>query len=659
MFVGSGLSVPLGYPSWKNLVRSIHQNVEATKSGTDDSDRQWIENSFASQPDWVAEAIEHGSREAYLASLRRIFDKKTTKNASFNHIFSVLLPFEKYLTTNYDSAIEQYAEAFIGPNLPVYSYADAITNYSEYANAGRSLLKLHGCAQKSSENLILTSSQYHSIMKDSRYIRLLSHIFSSTTILAIGFSLKDRDFRTFLEERHHLYQRRCPPFYAIIPADETCKLEIDVLFNKYNVTVLPISKENNFSELTRFLYSLYCLVYREDSSIGGTRIAALAAQRIRDKGLCEQAEQTERGESLSRAVELLACFQEPLDLTIFLSFLLENGIEISAAELLTSVTQDIQGRIYTQTRGACSTEDKMLAAKWIASELSSIPVANAKRHFTTYHKEVFHQYQKTICFVLSCKNGWREAIGEDAESPQRLIRFNQYFRQEGLWGRWLEIAEHALGFVDPSEPAYRPLLQSILWVYFWTRRFSDAEKLIMKHPELDDSSGEHNYSDRIKYMRTCNLEPLVRELESKDKIDYFAKSLLGRSYARLSLGAVSPEAHLSAAKKWLILAKSEAENEVDWIEKSIQSWYLAIVYADLGEVAAARQELAEVRRLDEAIMNRVPGIAWLRLAEYRLAVRDNSVSSFRTAELRSLAYQAFESLGTIDTDSFIDHEYFY
>lgn len=659
LFIGSGLSVPLGYPSWKNLVRTIHQNLEATKVGVIEADRKWIEASFASQPDWVAEAIEHGSHDAYAASLRRIFAPRRTVEASFNHTFAALLPFDKYLTTNYDTLLETYIEAFIDPGLPVYSHTDAMTNYWEYVGARRSILKLHGCAKKNSDSLILTSSQYYAVLKDERYTRLLSHLFSSRTILAIGFSLRDRDFRTFLEERYHLYQRRCPPFYAAIPSDETCKLEMDVLSSRYNVTVLPISRENNFEELTAFLYSLYCLVYREDSSAVGSRIAGLAALRVRQKGLCSTADLISSPPQLSRALDLLACFQDPLPLDLFISFVMENGVQVSAAEVLTSVTQDSLGRIRRESTSPPNGSDAQIVAKWIANELTSLPVPSARRHFTTYQKGVFHRYQDTLVSLLATPDGWAHLIGHDADSQHRLVRLNQFFRQEGLWGKWLDVAKIAKEFVNPADPTYRQLLQSILWVYFWTRRFSEVESLLAECPDLDDSSGEHNYSDRIKYTDREHLEKLVSELESRSGLDYFAMSLLGRSHAQLSLSSAIPGGNLSDAKHWLSLAKAGATSQGDWIERAVQSWYLAIVLAEQGELDQARQELAEVRRLDEAIMNRAPGIAWLHLAEYRLAVRDARLSRFRISELRENALQAFRRLGTVDPDHYIDHEYFY
>jgi hypothetical protein len=104
---------------------------------------------------------------------------------------------------------------------------------------------------------------------------------------------------------------------------------------------------------------------------------------------------------------------------------------------------------------------------------------------------------------------------------------------------------------------------------------------------------------------------------------------------------------------------TEATDRCDWIERSVQSWYLSIVLADIGEIASATLHLAEVKHLDESIMNRIPGLAWLDLAQYRIACNDGSLSAYRLPELKRKAVESFERLGVVDAGNFVDHEYYY
>jgi hypothetical protein len=54
--------------------------------------------------------------------------------------------------------------------------------------------------------------------------------------------------------------------------------------------------------------------------------------------------------------------------------------------------------------------------------------------------------------------------------------------------------------------------------------------------------------------------------------------------------------------------------------------------------------------LDENIMNRVPGLAWLDLAEYRMAIRNPEASAFEKQELKDKAISSFKRLGVVSIE---------
>ena len=147
--------------------------------------------------------------------------------------------------------------------------------------------------------------------------------------------------------------------------------------------------------------------------------------------------------------------------------------------------------------------------------------------------------------------------------------------------------------------------------------------LLKKYPWIDRDSGVNNYSIKLSYITSTGLtlqEKKLREEYVKGKRDYFDISLLGRIYARLSIiKATEKISYLSEAEKFSEEALSLASTETDMIETAVQNWYLALVVIDKGEFEKAKIHLAETKRLDENIMERKPGIVWLRVAEYRLA----------------------------------------
>jgi hypothetical protein len=660
LLVGSGLSVPLKYPSWEKLIEQIYNRIESSSSAKDAANEQWMLNNSSAQPDWVAEVITSASRNEFYNAIRDIFLANDCKEISINHILMALLSFKGYLTTNYDTLIEDYLSIFSFIRPDVYDYAESLENYARFKLLSRYVLKLHGCIRKNADRIILTASDYYRLLHDQRYIRLLASIFSESTILSIGFSLRDRDFRFFLEERYHLYGARCPPLYAVIPYDETCPLETALLRDKYNVHIIPISESDNYIELTSFLFSLYCIVHREDSSVIGNNFLDIAIFRVQDTGEYKVTPTVTEPVEIISAKAILSVFKDPIDVDVLIAVCFENGINLSSATCMAMADILPDKRVSLKKPISVITEDnRRVVASWISSELESIPITESPRHLTSYHKSIFGKYANTISYLLKYKEGWEEILGNDAESPNKLTRICQFFKQEGMWKQWLEIANNAQSFIEDRSLLYKPLMQSVLWVYFWTRRYNDAQKLLERIPWLDEKKGEHNYTDRILYMRKDYTKELINKLSKKKDIDYFDISLLGRAYARLYLMEDKDKNHLIKAKEYLSKALEKATESGDWIEMSVQSWYLAIVLSDLGEINDARVHLSEVRRLDENIMSRVPGLAWLDLAEYRMSFNDSTISNFMRSELRKKVVASFNALGTVDIEQYIDNEYYY
>jgi tetratricopeptide (TPR) repeat protein len=544
----------------------------------------------------------------------------------------------------------------------VLDYEEACSNISSFATGKRYVLKLHGCIRKRPDKIILTSSDYYRLMHDERYIRLLAWLISQHTILTIGFSLRDRDFRSFIEERNHLYGMQCPPIYAIVGENETCQLEMTALHNNYNIQLVPVSEADDFSGLTSLLFSLYCLIYRVDSSTVDADIENLVKHRVMSSERFQVPHPNPISPSAERARQLLSVFREPIDIGVFTTICMDAGLDLSPAHyrILGCATADnrIGLKVHSTPLGA----DRSFVAKWLASALEAIPMSDAPRYLSTYHKSFFDRYVETLRDLLSSAEGWEELIGEDDKAPLRLTRINEYFRQEGRWGQWLEIAEKAQNFVDQSSPLFIPLMRTKLWVYFWTRRYEEAKQLASKYPEVDEKHGESSYTERLMYMNPDNLPQLIDKLTATQNRDYFNESLLGRAYARLSVRESDTErmkALLSNAKEHLTAALNSAKMSNDRIETSVQSWYLACVLADLGEIDEAKLHLGETRRLDECIMNRVPGIAWLRMAEYRLAINDPVASPSTRKSHKEVAMSAMRQLGMIDVEQYVDKEYYY
>jgi hypothetical protein len=186
--------------------------------------------------------------------------------------------------------------------------------------------------------------------------------------------------------------------------------------------------------------------------------------------------------------------------------------------------------------------------------------------------------------------------------------------------------------------------------------------LLQAVPEIDNKAGEASYRERLLYMDRKHLADFVCTMNTRLDRDYFSNSLLGRAYARTATTESDPQRRkelLTCAREQLEKALTGARRLNDLIETSVQSWYLACVVSDLGLMTEAKVHLAEVRRLDEAIMARVPGLAWLRVAEYRFEVNQPNATTAMKAQKRKIAIEAMDSLGVVDSAHYVDVDYYF
>lgn len=660
ILVGSGISIPLGFPSWGQLVEQLYESLAKGEYQPDSKTKEWLKDNFKFYPDWTAELLKSLPGNFYRNSLSTIFNKLPQNPLSMVHALIALLPFKGYITTNYETTIEDYLSEFMYNPPIVYSTTDIINN-NMIVNHKIPVFKIHGCINKNMDDLVLASSDYYYLLHNQQYIRFIDNLFSQNIIFSIGFSLKDRDFRYFAEERFNLYGSKCAPMYAIVEENETCSLEIEVYKNNYNIHIIPISKKNEFEELKSFLLSLYCLVYQIDSSQFGPQIVDLIINRLYQTGKYSDITSVPDSNEIKRARNLLSIFKEPIDLDIFTTICTDAEIELSPAHYR-AISSISGNKIFCKYHSEENDNDIGHISKWLANYFEVIPLGKTSRYLSVYYKKIFKEFSNTIFYLLSKKTGWDNLIGDDNYSEKKLERFNEFFRQEGKWKEWLELVDRVEGFIDKESSQFINLMKTKVWVYFWTRRYEEAKLLIKKYPQIDEKKGQYSYTLRLMYMNSNFLKKLVNNLSSESSLDYFNRSLLGRSYARLSLKEKAKKKKidlLTKAKENLLMALKGAKRSTDMVEISVQSWYLAIVYSELGDMSNAYHYLAEVRRMDESIMNRVPGIAWLKLAEYRLSLKNENIAQVEILDYRNNAIKYMNELGIIDSEEYVDNEYFY
>lgn len=214
-FVGAGVSVAGGFPSWKD-----HLRQQGTTAGID-SDR--IEGYLAiGQYETIIEEIENiRGRDVFAQEIRDVFSKTgeiTDITLRLSELFSDTL-----ITTNYDRLLEQALDTG-GTKIQLVYGEDALTKADPQQVT---IYKLHGDI-KSPQRCIIGKNQYDvaygadRLDMDLPIPKLLRYYFMNSSLLFVGCSLRnDRTIRVFEAVKQELGDKGLPQHFSIEQAPDS------------------------------------------------------------------------------------------------------------------------------------------------------------------------------------------------------------------------------------------------------------------------------------------------------------------------------------------------------------------------------------------------------------------------------------------------------
>jgi hypothetical protein len=192
LFAGAGLSIPLGVPSWEDLVQRMCQQLNIDPESVAGPDNYRALAEFY--------RLEHGSVELLQRWMDQEWDAlKGRVSNSLAHQLIVSLGFKTIYTTNYDRNIEA---AF---HVCGQDYAK-IANAGDLAKAESSqtqIIKFHGDFEDI-DSLVITETDFFDRLRfeSALDIKLRADALDKT-VLFIGYSMSDIHIRLLL---HHLWR---------------------------------------------------------------------------------------------------------------------------------------------------------------------------------------------------------------------------------------------------------------------------------------------------------------------------------------------------------------------------------------------------------------------------------------------------------------------
>lgn len=219
-FVGSGMSVPSGMPTWSELLTRVGDYVSCDSSKLKElicaSLFEEAADLIASStnPRLFGESIEHNLRVGDAASVYGPV-------SLLPELFSNLV-----ITTNLDDVLERLYEES-GTSFGHVLRGACIAEYRQIKNPkDRFLLKMHGDCRNQNDRVLLSEEYSKVYEKGSIVYEEISLIFRANSLLFLGCSLRE-DRTVGLIEAVSKTDMNMPKHFALLPTPETKTLRIN------------------------------------------------------------------------------------------------------------------------------------------------------------------------------------------------------------------------------------------------------------------------------------------------------------------------------------------------------------------------------------------------------------------------------------------------
>lgn len=247
-FVGSGCSIPLGYPSWEDLRKELVDLCRGEFPSRRKEFDGWMRQSILYALQKCKETLQITSYNSYLRT--RFGPGESTLFSEEHEIICRL--FRQILTSNYDLCLEHaFAKVHQGhaDSFP-HNNETRVANFIEIDIRGNKQVIFHAHGDYNDPpNCIVTFEDYQKHYARSDFRQMLLALFQARTVVFIGFGLTDGYLMSIPNELVQIFKGlQEKPHYAILP---------------YPQDITPSSKRNEL-QLTHNVRAVFYAVNGED-----------------------------------------------------------------------------------------------------------------------------------------------------------------------------------------------------------------------------------------------------------------------------------------------------------------------------------------------------------------------------------------------------------
>lgn len=257
LFVGAGLSVGAGLPSWRELASELATEIDCPTTLSPPDIAQYYENEKGRHALYTKLRIKLGERAASITENQRKL---------------VSLGFRAIITTNYDRLLEDALHACGCRFHQIIDDSDA-SYWDEESEV--QLLKLHGDIE-SVDSIVLTRRDYSLFFRTHAIItRRLHAILLDRPLVFVGYRLDDPDFNSVFDEiTFDLQEHRLPSYFVGFNVDRFRGKELErVGVRVFSITTDVFEPNAGYQEA----YSVALAKTLDDLS---SRVKARSAERL-------------------------------------------------------------------------------------------------------------------------------------------------------------------------------------------------------------------------------------------------------------------------------------------------------------------------------------------------------------------------------------------
>lgn len=241
-FCGAGVGSKAGIPAWNGMISQLAAAIEEQdkltclqmQSCIEDDDLEAAANYY-----FLSRKVASSDRYRYISEIFSKYDASELLNL-------VGLPFQAYITTNYDKSLHDAFSAKHGRTCLEVHYGDPILSEALFFRDVY-IARIHGRAEVPHQ-IVLTSSNLQTASSDDSYNSFLLHHLTRSQILFIGYSFMDpairNVFRCLRPNMPSVHEGR---HLALLP--QGVDSDLRTLFEQMSVKIARYSADNNHAEL--------------------------------------------------------------------------------------------------------------------------------------------------------------------------------------------------------------------------------------------------------------------------------------------------------------------------------------------------------------------------------------------------------------------------